>query len=80
MVKKDYYAILGITPGASQEMVEAAYDRVPKGKTDETVPRPENVVAIPCYFGRIEYFVRGSEPIGGCGPIPTPSPTPTPTP
>lgn len=49
-----------------------------KGKADETLPRPENVIAIPCYFGRTEFFVRGSEPLGGCGPLPTPSPSPTP--
>jgi len=53
MVKKDYYAILGITPGASQEMVEAAYDRVPKGKTDETVEEAYAILSDP--QARLQY-------------------------
>ncbi len=50
-----------------------------KDRPDEVAPKPDNVVALPCYFGRVEYFVRGTEPSGGrCGPLPTPSPSPTP--
>ena len=49
-----------------------------KDKSDEVPPKPEGVVSLPCY-GRIEYFVRGSEPAGGrCAPLPTQTPSPTP--
>ena len=42
---------------------------------------PDDVISIPCYYNRVEYFVAGTEPTGGrCAPIPTPSITPTPTP
>jgi membrane peptidoglycan carboxypeptidase len=48
-------------------------------KSDEISEKPENIVAIPCYFGRVEYFLRGTEPVSGrCTPLPTPSPTPIP--
>ena len=50
-----------------------------KDKPDEVLPKPDSVVAIPCYFGKTEYFVKGTEPPGGrCAPLPTSSPTPTP--
>jgi 1A family penicillin-binding protein len=46
---------------------------------DEVTPQPYNVISIPCYFNRSEYFIRGTEPAGGkCVTLPTPSPTPTP--
>lgn len=52
-----------------------------KDKTDEVLPMPDNVVTLPCHFGRVEYFVRGTQPAGGrCIPLPTPTITPTPTP
>ncbi len=56
-----------------------------KNMPNEAPEKPENVLSIPCYFGKIEYFVRGTEPASGrCAPIPTPSPpaggSPTPTP
>ncbi len=52
-----------------------------KNMPDEIPMKPENVVSIPCYFGKAEYFVRGTEPVSGrCAPIPTPPSTPTPTP
>lgn len=52
-----------------------------KNKIDEVYPKPDAVVAIPCYFGRTEYFVKGTEPTGNkCAALPTASPTPTPTP
>lgn len=52
-----------------------------KDKPDETNPRPEGVVSIPCYYGRPEYFVKGTEPISGqCAPLPTPRPSESPTP
>ncbi len=50
-----------------------------KGKPDEIVPKPESVVSLPCYFGKVEYFVSGTEPSGGrCAPIPTITTAPTP--
>jgi 1A family penicillin-binding protein len=52
-----------------------------KDKQDEVAPKPDTVIAIPCYFGRTEYFVKGTEPVGNrCAALPTPSPSPTPTP
>jgi penicillin-binding protein 1C len=52
-----------------------------KDKPDEVMERPNNVVSIPCYNGRPEFFVKGTEPTGGqCAPLPTPSPSPLPTP
>ncbi len=52
-----------------------------KNKPDEVPVKPEGVISVPCYFGRVEYFIKGTEPVGGfCAPIPTPSVTPSPTP
>ncbi len=52
-----------------------------KNKPDEVAPKPENVISLPCYYGRVEYFVKGTEPLGGrCAPIPTPALSPTLTP
>ena len=56
-----------------------------KNMPDEVAIKPEGVLSLPCYFGKTEYFVRGTEPISGrCVPIPTPSPpaggSPTPAP
>ncbi len=52
-----------------------------KDKPDEPLPRPEGVVAVPCYYGRPEYFVAGTQPATGqCAPIPTPKPSGSPTP
>ena len=52
-----------------------------KDKPDIVRPMPDNVIGIPCYFGRTEYFIKGTEPSGGrCTPIPTPTLTPTPKP
>lgn len=52
-----------------------------KNKLDEVSPKPDTIVSVPCYFGHIEYFVKGTEPVNGrCAPIPTPSITPTPAP
>lgn len=75
----DPYLTSGVTGAAPiwhEIMVEILRDR-----PDETLPRPEGVVSVPCYYGRPEYFVRGTEPARGqCAPLPTPKPTPTPTP
>lgn len=52
-----------------------------KDKPDEVAPMPQDVVTLPCHYGRVEYFVKGTEPAGGrCAPLPTPIPTPSPTP
>lgn len=52
-----------------------------KDKPDEPFIMPQNIVSIPCYFGRTEYFIKGTEPAGGqCAPLPTQSPSPSPSP
>lgn len=52
-----------------------------KEKQNETWPMPTTIVSLPCYFGRVEYFIQGTEPSGRrCAPLPTPSISPTPTP
>lgn len=49
-----------------------------KNKPDEVPPKPDSVVSIPCYFGRPEYFVIGTEPPSGrCGSIPSTTPSTT---
>lgn len=68
--------ITGAAPIWHDIMVEVLKD-VP----DEVNPKPATVVSLPCYFGKVEYFVAGTEPAGGrCAPIPTITPTPTVTP
>jgi penicillin-binding protein 1C len=50
-----------------------------KDKQDEIPMRSNNIISLPCYFGRPEYFMRGTEPTGGrCLALPTPTPSPTP--
>lgn len=52
-----------------------------KNKPDEIAQRPENVVQVPCFYGRPEYFVVGSQPPNGrCVSLPSPSPSASPTP
>ncbi len=52
-----------------------------KDKLDEVPIRPDNIIAIPCYFGRNEFFVKGTEPsFGRCVPLPTLTPSASPTP
>ncbi len=68
--------ITGATPIWHDIMAELLKDR-----PDETEPRPDTIVSLPCYYNRVEYFVSGTEPPGGrCVPIPTITPTPTPAP
>lgn len=68
--------VTGAAPIWHDVMVELLKD-----KLDEVPPLPDNVLALPCHFGRIEYFVRGTQPAGGrCAPLPTPTPSPAPTP
>lgn len=47
-----------------------------KNKEDEKLTPPANIVSLPC-FGRSEYFVKGTEPRGGCRPFPSPSSKPS---
>lgn len=48
-------------------------------RPDETEPKPDTIVSVPCYFNRVEYFISGTEPATGrCNTIPTITPTPTP--
>ena len=52
-----------------------------KNKQDEVAPQPYGVIAIPCYYDLVEYFITGTQPASGrCAPLPTPTPTPTPAP
>lgn len=52
-----------------------------KSKSDEVMPKPDSVIAVPCYFGRTEYFISGTQPLDGrCAALPTPTPTGSPTP
>lgn len=66
--------ITGAAPIWHDIMVE-----ILKNRPDETIPKPETIVSLPCYFGKVEYFAIGTEPAGGrCAAIPTQTPTPTP--
>lgn len=48
-----------------------------KDRMEEAPEKPDTVVALPCYFGKPEYFMKGTEPSGSrCAPIPTATPTP----
>ncbi len=46
------------------------------GKEDKSFTSPEDIVSMPC-LGRIEYFIKGTEPKGGCVLPPTISPSPS---
>lgn len=51
-----------------------------KNIPNEIPVKPDSVITVPCYLGRVEYFMKGTEPASGsCAPIPTPSSTPVPT-
>lgn len=66
--------ITGASPIWHDIMVELLKD-----KSDEVSPTPENILAIPCYGEKLEYFIKGTEPISKrCAPIPTATPSPTP--
>ena len=46
-----------------------------KDKSNEIPPKPDTVIAVPCYFGRPEYFIAGTQPSGGkCAATITPQP------
>ncbi len=75
----DPYLTSGVTGAAP--IWHAIMGEILSGKPDETLPKPEGVVSVPCYYGRPEYFVKGTEPIRGqCAPLPTPRPSESPTP
>jgi penicillin-binding protein 1C len=75
----DPYLTSGVT-GASPVWHDIMTELL-KDKADEVQPKPYNVVGVPCYFDRIEYFIQGTQPSGGrCGPLPTATPSATPTP
>lgn len=75
----DPYLTSGVT-GASPIWHDIMVE-ILKARTDEVLPRPDGVVSVPCYYGRPEYFVRGTEPARGqCAPLPTPKPSESPTP
>lgn len=65
--------ITGATPIWHDIMAELL-----KEKPDEIPTKPDGVVALPCYHGRVEYFIKGTEPPGRCVGYPTPSSSPTP--
>lgn len=48
-----------------------------EGKENEDFSPPPGLTKILCR-GRWEYFIKGTEPVGGCPPIPTLSPSPSP--
>lgn len=47
-----------------------------KDKPDKSFAITPDIVTLPCY-GRIEYFISGTQPKGGCQPLTTPTPLPT---
>lgn len=49
------------------------------GEENKEFAIPQGVTKISCR-GREEYFIKGTEPAGGCPPLPTRRPSPTPTP
>ncbi len=68
--------VTGAAPIWQQVMI-----RLVKDRSNETFTKPENVVAMPCFFGRLEYFISGTQPKGGCPLLSPPSmPPPSPTP
>lgn len=47
-----------------------------KDTPDEIPSKPDSVVSVPCYFGRPEYFVSGTQPSSGrCAAVPTATPS-----
>jgi membrane carboxypeptidase/penicillin-binding protein len=51
-------------------------ENITAGRPDKVYTIPSDVTTLPCY-GRIEYFIRGTEPKGGCVLPPTNTPEPT---
>lgn len=75
----DPYLTSGVT-GAAPIWHDIMVD-VLKDKPNELLPRPEGVVSVPCYYGRPEFFLSGTQPVSGqCAPLPTPRPSESPSP
>jgi 1A family penicillin-binding protein len=73
----DPYLTSGITGAAP--IWHDIMNELLRTKTDEVPIKPQTVVSVPCYSGKPEYFISGTEPAGGqCAPLPTSTPTPTP--
>lgn len=49
--------------------------KILKDKPDKPFNLPANIITLPCY-GRIEYFISGTQPKEGCPRLTTPTPTP----
>jgi 1A family penicillin-binding protein len=65
--------VTGASPIWNEIMTE-----ILKDKPDEIPLKPDTVITIPCYFGRTEFFIRGTEPPGGkCPPQALASPSGT---
>jgi 1A family penicillin-binding protein len=49
-----------------------------KDKPDEIQSKPDDIISVPCYYGKNEYFIKGTEPQGGrCQGLPLTTPQPT---
>jgi hypothetical protein len=48
------------------------------GTGNKWYEKPNDVVTKNCYFGRIEYFIKGTENTANCSQAALASPTPTP--
>jgi penicillin-binding protein 1C len=47
-----------------------------KNRQEEVEPKPDTIISLPCYGGKNEYFIDGTQPISGrCIVLPTPTPT-----
>lgn len=66
--------ITGASPIWNQIMKEVLTD-----KPNEVFVKPDSVVSIPC-GAKNEYFIKGTEPKGGCRPIASPGPSVSPSP
>lgn len=51
------------------------FSNILKDKEDKPFAVPSDIISLPCY-GKIEYFIQGTQPKGGCPKIITPTPTP----
>lgn len=70
----DPYLTSGIT-GAAPIWHEIMVD-VLKDKSNEAFSPPADIISLPCR-GRTEYFIKGTQPKGGCAPLPSPQPSPS---
>jgi membrane peptidoglycan carboxypeptidase len=47
-----------------------------KNKPDEVPATPSGIIALPCYYGRTEYFIKGTQPASGRCATASPRPSP----